>query len=150
MPATTENMIDVAKAIQLALGPVFLLTGVSGMLNVMSGRLSRIVDRGRALTEGRVNTASMDKNAINLQLQTLERRRHFASTAITACAIAALLVCLVIVVLFAEVMLEVPLKWLIGGLFTAATLALIVGLTFFLREVHMAAQTVRISFSETI
>src|SRR5689334_5295662 len=145
MPAATENMIDVAKAIQLALGPVFLLTGVSGMLNVMSGRLSRIVDRGRALTEGRINTASMDKNAINLQLQTLERRRHFASTAITACAVAALLVCLVIVILFVEVMLEVPLKWLIGALFTAATLALIVGLIFFLREVHMAAQTVRIS-----
>jgi hypothetical protein len=31
-----------------------------------------------------------------------------------------------------------------GMLFTAATIALVVGLTYFLREVYLAAQTVRI------
>ena len=41
-------------------------------------------------------------------------------------------------------MLSTPLKWLIGGLFTAAMLALVVGLAFFLREVHLAMQSVRI------
>ena len=48
---STDIISEMAKAIQLALGPVFLLTGIAGMLNVMSGRLSRIIDRGRALTE---------------------------------------------------------------------------------------------------
>src|SRR6187551_2991266 len=38
-----------ARAIQLALAPVFLLTGIAGLLNVMTGRLARIVDRGRHL-----------------------------------------------------------------------------------------------------
>jgi hypothetical protein len=42
---------DVARAIQLALAPVFLLTGIAGLLNVMAGRLARIIDRGRYLTE---------------------------------------------------------------------------------------------------
>ena len=42
---------DVSHAIQLALAPVFLLTGIAGMLNVMAGRLARIIDRGRQLTE---------------------------------------------------------------------------------------------------
>jgi len=41
---------------------------------------------------------------------------------------------MVIAALFLEVMLAAPLNWLIGGLFTGATLALIVGLVFFLRE----------------
>jgi len=41
---------DIGHAIQLALTPVFLLTGIAGILNVMAGRLSRIIDRGRQLT----------------------------------------------------------------------------------------------------
>ena len=53
-------------------------------------------------------------------------------------------VCGVIAGLFVEVMLETPLNWLISAFFAAAMLALVVGLTFFLREVHLAMRTVRI------
>ena len=51
---------------------------------------------------------------------------------------------MVIAGLFVEVMLQAPLKWLISGLFAAAMFALVVGLTFLLREVHLAMHTVRI------
>lgn len=37
------------KAIQLSVSPVFLLTGIGAMMNVLSGRLSRSVDRAREL-----------------------------------------------------------------------------------------------------
>ena len=145
MASLAENINDVARAIQLALAPVFLLTGIAGMLSVMTGRLSRIIDRGRALTE-RPPSASDDPESLNRELASLERRRHFASVAITAWTIAALLVCMVIAALFLEVMLAAPLNWLIGSLFTVATLALIVGLVFFLREVHAATQSHRMPF----
>ena len=135
---------DVATAIQLALGPVFLLTGIAGLLNVMAGRLSRIIDRGRALTDGRQDGVSLDRDSLDRELQNLERRRYLTSVAITAHTIAALLVCMVIAGLFLAAMFDVSLNWAIGGLFTAATLALVVGLAFFLREVHLATQTIRI------
>jgi hypothetical protein len=41
----------------------------------------------------------------------------------------------------------VELKWLVGIFFTGSTLALVVGLAYFLREVHLATQTVRIPVS---
>jgi hypothetical protein len=145
MNSLTDNISGVAHAIQLALAPVFLLTGIAGMLSVMTGRLSRIVDRGRTLTE-RPPAASDDPRSLNRELASLERRRHFASVAITAWTIAALLVCTVIAALFLEVMLAAPLNWLIGGLFTGATLALIVGLSFFLREIHAATRSHRLPF----
>jgi hypothetical protein len=141
-----DSLIDVSKAIQLALAPVFLLTGIAGILNVIATRLARIIDRGRALTEGRVNLS--DRSQLAFELGTLERRRHFASVAITACTIAALLLCMVIVTLFLEVMLDVPLKWLIGVLFATSTLGLVVGLAFFLREVHLAMQSIHIHISD--
>jgi uncharacterized protein DUF2721 len=144
MAATPAAFDDIARAIQLALAPVFLLTGIAGMLNVMAGRLSRIIDRGRALTERRTALTPPEQDALDREQRCLERRRHFTSVAITACTIAALLVCTVIAALFVEVLLTAPLRWLIGILFTGAMLALVVGLAFFLREVHLAMQSNRI------
>jgi uncharacterized protein DUF2721 len=40
------DVSDLARAIQLALAPVFLLTGIGALLSVMTGRLARIIDRG--------------------------------------------------------------------------------------------------------
>jgi Protein of unknown function (DUF2721) len=134
---------DGARAIQLALAPVFLLTAIAGILNVMTGRLSRIVDRGRKLTENPAESVTLAPAAREKELRSLERRRYYASSAITSCTLAALLVCLVIVLLFAEVLLELPLKWYEGIVFTASTVALVVGLSYFLREVHMATRTIR-------
>jgi len=70
-----------------------------------------------------------------------------ASAAITACTFSALLVCTVIAALFLEVLLGLEFKWLVGLLFTGSTLALVVGLAYFLREVHLATMTVRIHTS---
>ena len=145
MPPTPESVADVASAIELALAPVFLLTGIAGMLNVMTNRLSRIIDRVRVLTEGERAVVVADLDSVAAELESLESRRHFVGIAITACTIAALLLCVDIATLFLEVMLNAPLNWLIGTLFTASTLALIVGLAYFLREVHLATQTGRIA-----
>jgi len=144
MSETLDSFDSIARAIQLALAPVFLLTGIAGMLNVMAGRLSRIIDRGRILTEGRSGAVQLDPESVSLELRHLERRRHFASVAITGCTISALLVCLVIAALFLEAMLGTPLKWPIGAVFTVAMLALVVGLAYFLREVHLAMKSSRI------
>ena len=149
MNASPENFSDIARAIQLALVPAFLLTGMAGLLNVMTGRLARIVDRVRALTEGRSGFKLPEHDSLVFELQILERRRHYSNIAITASVIAALLLCTVIAALFVEVMLDAPLKWLIGGLFTGAMLALVVGLALFLREVHLAMRSARIGIRES-
>lgn len=149
MATLTENIGNISTAIQLALSPVFLLTAIAGMLNVMAGRLSRIIDRGRALTEGRKGIDNASQAEIHAELKYLERRRHFASIAITACTIAALLTCMVVGALFLESMINAPLKWVIGTLFTASTLAMVIGLTFFVREVHLATRTIRIPVIHT-
>ena len=134
---------DLARVIQIALAPVFLLTGIAGLLSVMTGRLARIMDRARAFAEGQIQVPPQYLS-VELERQTLEKRRHLTSVAITATTIAALLVCLVIAGLFLEVMLRIAFPWLTSALFAAAMLALVVGLAYFLREVHLAMHTVRI------
>lgn len=146
MPAPILNINDVPQAIQLALGPAFLLTGIAGLLNVLAHRLARIVDRGRMLANTNAGPEPLP-DAVRRELQQLDHRRRFASAAIVACTLAALLICMVIASLFLEVFLGMPLRWLVGILFMAATLVLVVGLGYFLREVHTATAALRHSTS---
>ena len=143
MITATLNVADVTQAIQLALGPVFLLTAIAGLLNVMTGRLARIIDRGREIM-------AIPGESIRAELETLERRRHVSSVAITSCVLAALLVCMVIAALFLEVVFGVALKWLVAALFISATGALVVGLSFFLSEVRLSTQTIRLAIAQTV
>lgn len=144
MATPLVNINDVPQAIQLALGPVFLLTGIAGTLNVVAGRLARVIDRARYLTEQPGAPHPFTPEQVHQELVGLERRRKWASAAITSCTFAALLGCTVIVVLFLEAVLDVPLKWLAGTLFASSTVALVAGLSFFLREVLLASSSIRI------
>jgi hypothetical protein len=138
-PDTTTGII--AHAIQLAIAPVFLLTGVAGLLGVMANRLARVIDRGRSFDQTWAGLDARARAAARLEISHLERRRRLCSWSINLCTATALLICLVIVVLFVEAFFAANLKWLAGALFVSAMLALIGGLTCFLREVYLATHT---------
>ena len=134
----------IAHAIQLAVAPVFLLSGIAALLSVMANRLARVIDRARALEQAWAQLDEPARTAARAEFRVLERRRHLASWSINFCTSAALIVCVVIVTLFVEEFFQTNLKWLAGGLFVCSMLALIFGLSSFLREVYLATRTVRI------
>lgn len=140
----------IASAIQLALTPAFLLTGIAGLLNVMSGRLARVIDRGRAVNTLKTAGEPLDDDELTRELRTLEQRRRFTSIAITSTTISALLVCVVIALLFIKGMLNVPMSEAIGALFAVAMLALVAGLGFFLREMHLAMRCIRLANQDPV
>ena len=139
-----EGMPVIAHAIQLAIAPVFLLTGIAALLGVMANRLARIIDRARYYEQTWEQMDEAARASARGELADLERRRHLASWAINFCTSAALLVCIVIATLFIEAFFSSDLKWLAGALFVSAMIALIGGLGCFLREVYVATHTVRI------
>lgn len=143
MPAP-ENALLVQQAIQLSVAPVFLLTGIAGLLGVMASRLARIIDRAREVCRRRGSVDAAGVLVARLELAGLERRRHLASWSINCCTGAALLVCTVIVTLFIEEFVGANLKWLAGAQFIAAMLSVIAGLSCFLAEVYIATHTSRI------
>jgi hypothetical protein len=134
----------IAHAIQLAIAPVFLLTGIAALLGVMATRLARVIDRARSLEANWPLLDAGARAAARLEIRNLERRRRVCSWSINFCTAAALLVCLVIVTLFMEEFFATNLKWLAGALFVAAMVAMICGLTCFLREVYLATHTTAI------
>lgn len=135
---------QISHAIQLAIAPVFLLTGVAGLLGVMANRLARVIDRARTLEEHWAAYDEATRATVLVESEHLRRRFHWASWAINFCTAAALIVCLVIVTLFVEEFFGRSFRSLAGLLFVAAMIALVGGLACFLREVYLATHTVRI------
>jgi hypothetical protein len=129
--ATNESVPVIQHAIQLAIAPVFLLTGIASLLGVMANRLSRIVDRARDLEQRWAQISEAVLPMAKLEVATLERRRHLASWSINFCTGAALLVCVVIATLFFEEFFAKDLKWLAGSLFIGVMVALVAGLSCF-------------------
>jgi len=128
----------IAHVIQLAVAPVFLLTGVGAILSVMANRLARVIDRSRVL-EDRLPAAPPDTGqGYRNELRLLARRSHLVHWAVGLCTTSALLVCAVIVTLFVGAFLETDVSGVIGVLFVAAMLALFAGLILFLAEIRLA------------
>jgi hypothetical protein len=136
----------ISHVIQLSVAPVFLLTGIAGLLGVTANRLARIVDRARTVEPLAAAAVDQEREHLDQELATLARRARLIYRAITLHVIAALLVCAVIVGLFitAYYAWTPDLTRLLAAVFACALLALILGLLSFLREVYLATQTLRI------
>lgn len=137
------QVASIAHVIQLAVAPVFLLTGVAGMLSVLTNRLSRVIDRARLL-EGRLQEERAKHPELRQELGLLSRRARLINWAISLCTLCALLVCAVIVVLFLGAFLGVEVARPAAVLFITAMLALFAGLLTFLREIYLATRGLRI------
>jgi len=133
-----------AHAIQLAIAPVFLLTGIAGLLGVMANRLARVVDRARYFEMSWSKLDDAVRASLRVELVHLEERRRLASWSINFCTAAAL----VIVALFVEEFFAVNVRWVAGVLFVLALMCLIGGLFTFLREVYLATHSVRIDLAQ--
>jgi len=142
--AQDSSVTAIAHVIQLAVAPVFLLTGVGALLGVLTNRLARIIDRARVLEERLAVLGESERAASEADLRTLSRRARQINRAISLSVTCALLVCAVIAALFAGAFLRADTSGLIGIVFIAAMLALIGALISFLGEIYIATRSLRI------
>lgn len=138
------NGSDMARTIQLATAPVFLLAGIGAFLNVIAGRLSRVVDRSRYL-EALHGTASRAELVRYVEeLRVLERRMNLASRSIYFGTASGLAVCLLVVVLFVGELIDFNLGDAIAVLFVVAIALLAGAMVLFLRETRIAVKTLHV------
>ena len=112
-------LADIGHAIQLAIAPVFLLTGVAAFLNVLTNRLARIIDRARVLEAMLGHVSEQQRAEAERELGALSRRARLINRSIGLATICALLVCTVVALLFANAMLDVDIGVAVGLAFVA-------------------------------
>ncbi len=137
-------IVSVSHVIQLAVAPVFLLTGVGAILSVLINRLARVVDRFRALECELLKAQETATGAIRDEMSLLSQRARMIHWAIGLCTSCALFVCLVIGLLFLGAMIDMRLSTPISILFIVAMLALVAGLLCFLREITLARGSIHV------
>jgi hypothetical protein len=142
MPVIEPQSGDVAHIIQLAVAPVFLLSGVGITLGLFTNRLARIVDRARLLEDRLAHDAQ--NRELQQGLAVLARRARWINHAITLGIISGLMVALTVVLLFTNALTGVHLGTAIAVVFVAAMVALTAALLMFLIEVRFATATLRI------
>ena len=77
-----DSVDSVAHVIQVALTPVFLLSGIASLLSVLSTRLARVADRVDALAEQLEAAGPVDSRRLRLRLAYLRRRSHVLDAAV--------------------------------------------------------------------
>ena len=127
----------------MAIAPVFMLTAVGTVINALSVRLGRAVDRRRELEERLAAMSPDELPSAQDELATIARRIRFVYFSIVFAVIAALFIALLIVAAFAGAFVRTDLSPMIAGMFVCAMLALIVCLLLFLREIFLAVSTPR-------
>jgi hypothetical protein len=103
----------ISEAIKLATAPVFLLTGVGGILNVLGSRLGRVIDRARLVQN--LIEQDLDKRSASsparleryyLELVVLERRKKIINIATAFLVMSAVLIAMTVIELFFSVSVE--------------------------------------------
>ncbi len=138
------HITTIAHVIQLAVAPVFLLTGIASMLGVLTNRLGRIIDRARMLEGSLPDVPDEHQVVLSTDLHMLSRRASHMNRAIGLFTTAALLVCLVIVALFVSAFFAHDVSLLVAALFVLSMISVIVGLVNFIREIQLATRSLRI------
>ena len=123
------SVAEVERAIAGALTPAFLLAGVAGLLNVLSQRRNRIVDR---LLHAQAIDAKLD------HLVNLRQRATLSLLSMQACILASVAVCTLVAVAFVAQLYAWRAGPAVTVLMLSAMSALVAGLLCFLAEATLA------------
>jgi hypothetical protein len=130
---------NLVSVLQIAIGPVILISGVGLLLLTMSNRFGRIIDRTRQLThELRAGIASPEATAA--QLDILLRQARIARGALAAASTSALFAAVLIVVIFVGTLFGLSFAVPAMALFAACLASLIVALTLMILDVNLALE----------
>jgi len=134
----------IAHTIQSALAPVFVLVAIGNILNIVSTRLGRIIDRARVLQTRHGETEGEAHDIVVNEMRAIDQRILLNTRAIRVLVMAGLAIGTTVAILFFEEMIDVSLERVAAGVFLVAISLLMWGLTLFLRETQVAAATLRI------
>jgi hypothetical protein len=139
MPIHDAHVFDIARVIQLAIAPVFMLTAIGAILNALLGRLARAIDR-RRVVEGLLPKADgTERGEYLVEHEHLDRRIRLVLWSIALSVLSALLICLLIGGAFVGAYIATDISSMVAILFFGSVVALTGSLLVFLREVLLAA-----------
>jgi predicted permease len=140
MPILLEvvSLEEAAHVVQLALTPVFLLSGIAALLNVFATRLARVADQTYALVADPTNLAERDR-----RLQILRTRSHALDVAVVLAAMGGVATCCAVLLLFLGAVLGRSAATVLFIVFGGAVVFTMGALAAYVVEMLLAARGLR-------
>lgn len=140
----SPEVSTIAQTIQLSLSPVFMLAGIGALLNVLTGRLARVVDRARTLEGLHPRSTGPEHDRHVWELRLLDRRIAIINRALSLAVSSAVMTCAVVALLFVAELAKLHIGQVVATAFVLAMLLLIASLVSFMIEVRVSLHAIHV------
>ena len=142
MPTTPLH--EIVPVLQVAIGPVILISGVGLLLLTMTNRLGRAIDRARLLKAELSKRSDEEREQVLAQVAIIYRRARVIRLSITLAAVSALLASALIITLFVTALLQWEAGLPASIIFIACMGSLFASLLAFIRDINMSLHALKL------
>jgi hypothetical protein len=135
---------ELIPILQIAIGPVILISGVGLLLLSMTNRLGRVIDRSRQLSTELRLTKEKERPIILSQIRILSVRALLVRQAITLATISLLLAATLVITLFVAAVFRWEVGFVVVILFICCMGCLIGALVAFLRDINLSLAALKL------
>jgi hypothetical protein len=134
----------VAHVIQVALTPIFLLTGIAGLLSVFSTRHSYVTQHVDMILETIDKGEKVDPGHLHTQFRNLQRRSIILDVAVVFGILGGVATCAAAMLLFLGELDDSRTGTMMFGIFGAALVFTMIALVAFAFEMMLAGKSIRL------
>jgi hypothetical protein len=143
-PVTVPDLVPI---LQMAIGPVILVSGVGLLLLSMTNRLGRVVDTAREMAEALRSAAPEEKTKLVAELRILMRRGRLLRSAIYLASVSVLLAAVLVFVLFLTAIFGLRTAPVIMAVFATCLGVLIAALVCFIKDVNLSLVALKLEMA---
>jgi hypothetical protein len=142
------TLTELVPTLQLAIGPVILISGVGLLLLTLTNRFGRMLDRSRAIIHEVLKGGQAPAVVGNLhaQVQILHRRARILRLSITLAAVTVLCVGVLILGLFIAAFWQWQIVGVLVAIFCIAILGLIGSMGAFIVDMNLALKAAQLDW----
>jgi hypothetical protein len=145
---SASSVSELIPILQIAIGPVILISGIGLLLLSMTNRIGRAIDRARILSQQLRENPDLERQRTLAQIKILARRANLLRQAIILASLSLLLAAVLIIALFLVVLFQWNAVWLLVTLFIGCMLALIGSLLAFIQDVNHSLEALKLDLQE--
>lgn len=135
---------QIVPMLQLAIGPVIVISGAGLVLLSMTNRFGRVIDRSRCLAESKQGLSDRKRDNIDNQLVIMMRRARLLRAAIAFASLSLLLAAFLVISLFLIEIANVEAALFIILVFICCMGSLIIGLLLFIADVNVSLSALKV------
>lgn len=136
-----ENLESLTRVLQASISPVALVSGVGLLILSQTNRFSRVTDRLRELASERKASAKSDAR-LDRQIDIFLKRARLLRLSIGAALFSVLFASMMVLLVFAVAVFDLPAQALLLCLFAVSLGSLIISLLIFLADMHLSLKAV--------